>query len=105
MTTSLQVVVLCAASAGAFLSRFSNAEKPTWSWGTVWTVLVTAVVTYLAMDSGLLPDSWLMAATVSPVKAGAIAFVLSGLGGAVLVDKAQDIITAISAPKKPSGGG
>lgn len=92
MTTKLQIIILLAAIVGAFLARLAHDEKPTVSWGTLWYVLATGGVTYLAIDSGMVPDNWQAAATASPIKAGVVSFVLSGLGGAGLVQGAQALI-------------
>jgi hypothetical protein len=92
MTVKLQLVVLLAAVVGAFLARWSSENKPTASVGTLYYVMLAAGVTYLAIDSGMLPESWQLAADAKPIKAGVVSFVLSGLGGGGLVLGAQALI-------------
>jgi len=92
MTIKLQLIVLVAAIVGAFLKRWADDQDHTLSAGTLYYVLATGGVTYLAIDSGMLPDAWQTAALTSPIKAGVVSFVAAGLGGAGLVAGAQAVI-------------
>jgi len=95
----LDLIMLVAGCLGAFLSRKSDPNVQTASWGTLWYVLVTGAVTYLCAD--LVPDKWQAMAGANPIKAGAAAFVTAGLAGAVLVDKASQFIKAFAQQKAP----
>lgn len=102
MTIKLQLIILLAALVGGFLARWASEGKPTLSAGTLYYVMLTGGVTYLAIDSGMLPDSWQLASSANPIKAGVVSFVLAGLGGAGLVAGAQALIDKLFLGKAPT---
>jgi hypothetical protein len=95
-------IILGAACLGAFLGQRATPGKAALSMETVYYVLVTGGVTYLALQSGIFPDSIFRAAVTNPVQTGVVAFVAAGLGGGGLVKGAQGLLASWLTAKGPT---
>lgn len=98
----VQIAVLVSAMLGAFFAYKSKEGAETRSWSAVGAIVFPGCATYLAMYSGMIPETWFSNAT-NALTAAVIAVLVSGLAGAVLVEGFRKIFSGFQQTKSGTG--